>query len=193
VSPFNTGRSASDDASMSDRARALAQQALPQARQVGTTAVQGVKTGVEGVKTGVEGVLTGVEGARGWAAPRLHDAADALTASVAPKVSSALHNAANTVEPSAPARTGLRRLLNWKVLFGIGAAVAAAGAAAAIAMRQRYESATLAASDAAENVADAAETVADKASDVAGQLADNAADTTKTQEVNGQVPHTTRK
>jgi hypothetical protein len=157
---------------MSDRARALAQQAIPQARQAGASAVHGVRHGVEG--------------ARGWAAPRMHDAADALTASVAPKVSSALHTAAKSVEPAAPARTGIRRLLDWRVLFGIGAAVVAAGVAAAIGMRQRYESATTAAKDAAADVADKAGELADKASD-------KAEDAAKRSDVNGRVPHATHK
>ena len=157
---------------MSDRARALAQQAIPQARQAGTTAAHGVRHGVEG--------------ARGWAAPRMHDAAEAITASVAPKVSSALHNAARSVEPAAPAKTGIRRLFDWRLLLGVGAAVVAAGAAAAIAMRQRYESATIAAKDAAENVAD-------KAGEVADKLSDKAEDASQSTDVNGRIPHTTHK
>jgi hypothetical protein len=157
---------------MSDRARAIAQQAIPQARQAGTTAVHGVRHGVEG--------------ARGWAAPRMHDAAEAITASVAPKVSSALHSAAKSVEPAAPAKTGIRRLLDWRVLLGVGAAVVAAGAAAAMAMRQRYETATTAAKDAAENVAD-------KAGEVAGKVSDKAEETISKPDVNGRVPHTARK
>jgi hypothetical protein len=146
----------------------IAQQAIPQARQAGTTAVHGV--------------VHGVEGARGWAAPRMHGAADAFTASVAPRVSSALHSAASTVEPAAPARSGFRRLFGWRLLLGVGAAVVAASAAAAIAMRQRYESATTAAKDAAENVAD-------KADELAGQ-ADEAA---QRSDANGRVPHTAHK
>jgi hypothetical protein len=94
--------------------------------------------------------MQGVEGARGWAAPRLEDAADAITASVAPKVSSALRSTARTVKPAEPQKTGIRRLLDWRLLFGIGALVAAAGAAAAVMMKQRYQSATEDAKDAAE-------------------------------------------
>jgi hypothetical protein len=114
------------------------------------------------------------------------DAADALTASVAPKVSSALHSAAKSVEPAAPARTGIRRLLDWRVLLGIGAAVAAAGVAAAIGMRQRYESATMAAKDAAADVAD-------KAGELADKVSDQAEDPAKRSDVNGRVPHPTHK
>jgi multisubunit Na+/H+ antiporter MnhB subunit len=66
---------------------------------------------------------------------------------VAPKVSSALHITASRVQPVTPGRTGIRRLLDWRLLLGIGAAVAAAGAAAAFTMRKRYESATADAKD----------------------------------------------
>jgi hypothetical protein len=99
--------------------------------------------------TAVHGVRQGVEGARGWAAPRLDDAADAITATVAPKVSSALHSVAKQVKPASARKTGIRRLLDWRWLLGIGAAVAAAGTAAAMTMRKRYESATADASVAA--------------------------------------------
>jgi hypothetical protein len=157
---------------MSDRARALALQAIPQARQAGTTVFLGVKQGVEG--------------ARGWAAPRMHDAADALTASVAPRVSSAMHSAAKTVEPAAPARSGLRRLLDWRLLVGVGAAVVAAGAATAIAMRQRYESATSAAKDTAADLSDKADALADKVHDAAEEA-------TRRADVNGRVPHEAHK
>jgi hypothetical protein len=157
---------------MSDRARALAQQAIPQARQAGTTAVIGVRQGVEG--------------ARGWAAPRMHGAADAITASVAPKVSSALHSAAKSVEPAAPTRSGIRRLLDWRVLLGFGLAVAAASAAAAVAMRQHYETATMAAKDAADNAADMAGEVAEKVSDKAEEAA-------RRTDVNGKMPHAAHK
>jgi hypothetical protein len=94
----------------------------------------------------------GVHGAREWAAPRLEDAADAVTASVAPRVSAALRSTAHQVRPSEtkPGTAGLRRLLNWRWLLGAGAAIAAAGAAAALAMRRRYASATAEIHDDAE-------------------------------------------
>jgi len=139
VSLLKTGRSVSEKTSIGDRARDAAAQAIPQARRAGTTAVHGV--------------MQGVEGAREWAAPRLEGAADALTATVAPKVSSALHSAAQTVRPAQPSKTGLRRLLHWRWLLGLGAAVAAAGAATAVTMR-RYRSATADAKDTADTLAD---------------------------------------
>lgn len=136
---FKTGPSVSEKTSLGDRARGVAAQAVPQARRAGNTAVQGVKQGVGG--------------ARVWAAPRMHSAADAITDSVAPRVSSALHSAAKTVDTAPPSRTGIRRLLDWRWLFGIGAALAAAGAAAAISMR-RYQTATADAKDGADSLAD---------------------------------------
>jgi hypothetical protein len=129
----------SEKASIGDRARDVAAQAIPQARRAGNTAAHGV--------------MQGVQGARGWAAPRLEDAADAITATVAPKVSSALRSTARQVQPEQAGKTGIRRLLSWRWLFGIGAAIAAAGAAAAITMR-RYQSATADAKDSADTLAD---------------------------------------
>src|SRR6516165_9077521 len=111
-----------------DRARDVAAQAIPAGKRAGTTAVQGVRQGVQG--------------AREWAAPRIDDAAEAVTTTVAPKVSSALHATAEQVRPTEMAKTGARRLLSWQWLLGAGVALAAAGAGAAIAMRRRYASAT---------------------------------------------------
>jgi hypothetical protein len=88
-----------------------------------------------------DAAVQGVHGAREWAAPRLEDAADAVTASVAPRVSAALRSTAHQVRPNGT-KPGLRRLLNWRWLLGAGAALAAAGASAALAMRRRYASAT---------------------------------------------------
>ena len=91
-------------------------------------------------------------------APRLEDAADAVTGTVAPKVaetvtgtlaprvSSALRSTARQVRPN-DSRTGVRRLLSLRWLFVAGAVAAAAGAGAAIAMRRRYASATAEAPD----------------------------------------------
>ena len=90
-------------------------------------------------------------GAREWAAPRLDDAAEAITVSVAPKVSAALHSAASQVRPTPTStKTGLSRLLDWRWLVGLGAVAAAAGTTAAVAMRRRYASATAAAKAATE-------------------------------------------
>jgi hypothetical protein len=138
VSLMKTGSSVSEKGSLGDRARGLAAQAIPQARRAGTTAAQGV--------------MQGVDGARGWVAPRMHSAADAFTESLAPKVSSAMHSAAKTVDTAPPPKSGIRRLLDWRLLLGIGAAIAAAGAAA-VTMR-RYQSATADAKDGADSLSD---------------------------------------
>ena len=99
-----------------------------------------------------------------------------------PKVSSALRSTASQVRP-APAKTGVRRLLDWRWLLGLGAVVGVAGTTAAVAMRRRYARATAAAKDATEP--DAAEP------DVAGQAAadDSAADDSAAEapSVNGRV------
>src|SRR5580700_9624685 len=110
----------------------------------GTTAVQGVRQGVQNAREWAAPRLEdAVQGAREWAAPRLEGAADAVTTTVAPKVSSVLRSTAEQVRPDAKAgKTGLRRLLSWRWLFGAGAVVAAVGATAAVAMRRRYASAT---------------------------------------------------
>jgi hypothetical protein len=96
-----------------------------------------------------DAAVQGVHGAREWAAPRLEDAADAVTASVAPRVSAALRSTAHQVRPGGT-KPGPRRLLSWRWLLGAGAAIAAAGTSAAIAMRRRYASATAEIHDAAE-------------------------------------------
>jgi len=165
VSSLKTSRTPRGLAALGSRARDVATQAVPIGKRAGTTAVQGVRQGVHE--------------AREWAAPRLEDAADAVTASVAPRVSAALRTTAGQVRPEA-AKTGFRKILTWPWLAGVAAAIAAAGATAAVAMRRRYASATAEAGDATESPADEAappdeaapdEATADEAtgSDVNGQ------------------------
>ncbi len=165
MSLMRNGRSMSKQASIGDRARDVAAQAIPQARRAGTQARQAGTTAAHGVKQGARG-------ARGWVAPRMHGAADVIT-TTAPKVSSALHRAADQVQPVPAGKTGIRRLLNWRWLLGIGAAVAAAGSAAVVTMR-RYQNATADAKHAA-----------DSASDETGQPASS--DDGSMNQVNGQV------
>jgi hypothetical protein len=117
----------------------------------GTTAVQGVRQGVQNAKEWAAPRLEdAVQGAREWAAPRLEDVAEAVTASVAPKVSSALRSTAAQVRPEKSGKTGIRKLLDWRWLLGVGAVLAAAGATTAITMKRRYASATAEAKDATE-------------------------------------------
>jgi hypothetical protein len=133
---MRASRPADEKTTLGTRARVIAVAAIPQARRASTNAVNGVRQGVEG--------------ARGWAAPRLDQAADAFMVAVAPKVTSTLHSTASKVAPVPAGKTGIRRLLDWRLLLGIGAGLAAAGAAAAMTMRKRYQVATMAASEDAE-------------------------------------------
>src|SRR5271157_5021709 len=158
VSLMNTNGTTNGAATLGERAKDVAAQAVP----VGKTAVQGVRQGVRGAKE--------------WAAPRLEDAADVVDTTVAPKVSSALRSTAAQVRPSGPKRTGIRRLLDWRLLLGVGVAMAAAGAGAAITMRRRYASATAEAKNATES-----------SEDEQGQAGESASDAAARSEVNGRV------
>jgi len=123
----------------------------------------------------------GVHGAREWTAPRLEDAADAVTASVAPRVSAALRSTARQVRPGgAKSTAGLRRLLNWRWLLGAGVAIAVAGTSAALAMRRRYAAATAEVSDAADAPED--ESAPGRQTD-----ADGDGDDTARSDANGQI------
>jgi hypothetical protein len=161
-------------AAIGARAKDAAAQAAPVAQRVGTTAVQGARQGVQSAREwATPRMQDAVLGAREWAAPRLEDAADAVTTTVAPKVSLALRAAANQVRPvDTAAKTGLRRLLDWRWLVGLGAVAAAAGTAAAVGMRRRYASATAAAKAATEPDAPVGEPAAEDAtrSQVNGQV-----------------------
>jgi hypothetical protein len=189
VSLIKTNRTTGGAAAIGERAKDAAAQAIPMGKRAGTTAVQGVRQGVQGAKEWatprLEDAVHGarewatprledaVLGAREWAAPRLDDAADAVTTTVAPKVSSALRSTADQIRPSGTKRTGIRSLLNWRVLLGVGAALAAAGAGAAITMRRRYASATEEAKNATESPEE--------------QAGDPASDAATRSEVNGRV------
>lgn len=164
MSTINTSRTADRAAVIGARAKDAAAQAVPMGKRAGATAIQGARQGVHG--------------ARERAAPLLENAADAVTASVAPRVASALRSAARQVQPEGArsARTGVRAMLSWRWLLGIGAAVAAAGAAAAVVMRQRLARATAEAEEATESSPDESA----RAGELPGDTAPGA-------EVNGQV------
>jgi hypothetical protein len=83
--------------------------------------------------------------ARKWAAPRLETAADYTTATVAPKVSSALRTTAKQVQPDTGRST--RKIVLWSV-FGV--AVAAGAAAAGYVFRNRFKAAIAADSETAD-------------------------------------------
>jgi hypothetical protein len=170
VSHINTDRTTAGMAAISARAKDAAAQAVPVGKRAGTTAVQGVQGAMDWA---TPRITDAVLGARQWAAPRLEDAADAVTTTVAPRVSSALRATASQVRPTATtAKTGLRRVLDWRWLVGLGAVAAAAGTTAAVAMRRRYASATAAAKAATEPDVPVDESAAEDAarSQVNGQV-----------------------
>ena len=191
MSLIKTNGTTAGMAAIGARAKDAAAQAVPMGKRAGTTAVQGARQGVQGAKEwaaprvqdavrsaqewAAPRVQGAVQGSREWAAPRLEGAADAVDTSVAPAVSSALRSAASQIRPAGrSARTGLRRLLDWRWLVGLGAVAAAGGTAAAVAMRRRYASATAAAEEATEPDAQAPADGSD-------------AETAARSEVNGQV------
>jgi hypothetical protein len=179
VSQFNTDRTTSGMATIGARAKDVAVLVVPVGKRAGTTAVQGVRQGVQGAREwATPRVVVAVVGARQWAAPRLENAADAVTDSVAPKVSSMLRSAAAQVrlEEATPAKTGIRRLIDWRWVFGLGAAAAATGAAAAVAMRRRYAAATTEAKEGAESP-----------DEEGGQDGESESEAAARSEVNGQV------
>ena len=151
MSLIQTNRTTAGVATIGARAKDAVAYAVPAGKRAGTTAVQGALRGAASAKDWTAPrVQDAVRGAREWTAPRLDDAADAVTTSVAPKVSSALRSTASKVRPDPPARTGLRRLIDWRWLLGLGALAAAAGTTAAVAVQRRYASATADAEDATE-------------------------------------------
>jgi hypothetical protein len=115
VSSLKTSRTPRGIATIGARAKDAAAQAVPMGKRAGTTAVQGVLQGVhdarewgaprledaaDAVTRAKDAAAQGVHDAREWAAPRLEDAADAITSSVAPRVSSALRSTAGQVRPA---------------------------------------------------------------------------------------------
>jgi hypothetical protein len=178
VSLTNTDRTTDGTGRIGSRAKDVVVLVVPMGRRAGTAAVQGVRQGVQSATIwAAPRVEDAIYGMRTWTAPRLEDAADAVDASVAPRVSSALRATARQVRPyeETSGRSGLGRLLDWRLLLGVGAMAAAAGATAAAAMRRRYASATAEAKDATES------------SDEERAQEDESAGDVARSEVNGQV------
>ena len=178
MSEVNTNGATSGTAMMSARARDAAAQLVPVGKRAGTAAALGVRQGVQGAREwAAPRVVVAVLSARQWAAPRLEGAADVVTESLAPKVSTMLRSAASQVRPPEPApeKTGVRSLIDWRWLVGIGAALAAAGGTAAVAMRRRYANATAEAKEATETPGEED-----------GQDGESASEAARS-EVNGQV------
>lgn len=81
----------------------------------------------------------GVYVARGWAAPRLEDAADYCTTTVAPRVADTLRSTARQVSPDDSKRkSGLRSAMSLSLL---ALAAAAAAGAVAVLVRRQYKAA----------------------------------------------------
>jgi hypothetical protein len=84
--------------------------------------------------------------ARGWAAPQVDKASQAVQDSLAPKVSSLLSAAARRLEPDKPQRQPQR----WRKVAGVSATTAAATAFTAAVRSRRNANATTAAEDLGE-------------------------------------------
>jgi hypothetical protein len=134
-----------DSANTSARARAAglaaqaaaqnaAQNAAAAARTAAVAAQATAQTAASGVSSGVQ---QGVYSARRWTAPRLELAADHVTKTVAPSVSTALRTTARQVKPAEPAKG--RTALTWSLL---GAAIVATAGAAFALIRYQFRAAT---------------------------------------------------
>jgi hypothetical protein len=135
---------AANAATAAQNAAIAAQNAAVVATSAAQSASGAAKTAASNLSKGVnDKVYT----ARSWAAPRLDNAADYCTTTVAPKVSSALRTTARQVRPADRRSSKRSSIVTWSLL---GAAViAAVGAAAAIA-RYRYQTAIAADSEPAD-------------------------------------------
>lgn len=129
---------AANAANAAQNAALAAQNAAGVAAAAATSAAQTASDAAQTAAAGLsKGVKQGVYTARSWAAPRLDLAAEYCTTTVAPKVSTALHNTARQVSPpdTKPKRSSM---LTWSLL---GAAILAALGAAAAVARFRYRAA----------------------------------------------------
>jgi hypothetical protein len=162
-------------AAAAQTAATAAQTAAQEVSSVAQTAAQEVN----------KGVRQGVYRARVWTAPRLESAADYTTATMAPKVSSALRVTARQVSPQDVSQKNGRSALAWSIL---GAAVLAAAGAVAAMVRHRYRSAMAADSeeDASAETAPAG-TATPGSPDGSADSADAPAATSPDSGVNGRV------
>jgi trimeric autotransporter adhesin len=136
----DAGVAAARAAAASKAAQAAAAAAQTAAQNAGQTATLAAQSAAAGVSKGVQ---QGVYQARGWAAPVLHNAADYTTATLAPKVSAALHSTADQVSPEDTQKKG-RSMMTWSLL---AAAVLAALGAAGVIVRKRFQDAMAADSE----------------------------------------------
>ena len=185
----NAANAAQNAALSAQNAAGMAQVAAQNAAVVANNAAHNASDAAQTAAAGLnKGVRQGVYTARTWAAPRLDNAADYCTTTVAPKVSTALRNTARQVRPAEPASSKRSSMLTWSVL-GVSI-VAALGAGAAVA-RYRYRAAIAADSETADE-----EVMADSSgSQAAPATADGTEPKGKKQKdpgaessVNGRVP-----
>lgn len=152
----------------------------------GQMAAQGITGAAQMAAAGVgKGVRQGVYVTRVWAAPRLESAADYTTATMAPKVSSALRFTARQVRPEDAQKTS-RSVLTWSALAA--AVLATAGAVAALVT---YKSRTSTPSNAEEEFGQAGAAGAESATagaEGSAEASPGAADSASTEAgVNGRV------
>jgi hypothetical protein len=179
---------AANAANAAQNAAVVAQNAAGVAAAAATNAAQNASGAAQTAAAGLsKGVKQGVYTARSWAAPRLDNAADYCTATVAPRVSAALHTTARQVKPVDTASSKRSSVLTWSIL---GAAVLAALGAAGAVVRYRYRAAIASDSEAADEempTDSAGNQTMPQNPDGKRPAADNAKETDNETSVNGQV------
>jgi hypothetical protein len=179
---------ATNAANAAQNAALAAQNAAGVAAAAATNAAQNASGAAQTAAAGVsKGVKQGVYTARSWAAPRLDNAADYCTTTVAPKVSAALHTTARQVKPVDTASSKRSSVLTWSIL---GAAILAAVGAAGAVVRYRYRAAIASDSEAADEempTDSADDQTTPSTHDGKRPAAENAKDKDAETSVNGQV------
>lgn len=171
----DAGVAAAQAAAASKAAQVAAAAAQTAAQNAARTAAQASQAAAAGVSKGVQ---QGVYQARGWAAPVLHNAADYTTATLAPKVSAALHSTADQVSPEDTRKRG-RSMITWSLL---AAAVLAALGAAGVVVRKRFQDAM-----AADSEVDVEAVAVEESGTPADGAAADTASTSTDAGVNGRV------
>jgi trimeric autotransporter adhesin len=144
----NAANAAQNAALTAQNAASMAQVAAQNAAVVATNAAHSASDAAQTAAAGLnKSVRQRVYTARTWAAPRIDNAADYTTTTVAPKVSTALRNTARQVRPVEPASSKRSSMLTWSVL---GASILAALGAGVAVARYRYRTAIAADSETAD-------------------------------------------
>lgn len=122
------------------RVAPVAQTAAARVAPVAQTAAARVAPAAQTAAHGMgRSMRQGVHSARGWTAPRLEEAADYCTDTVAPRVAAALRSTARQVRPDdAKGKPSLRSVLSVSVL---AVATLAAAGAVAVLVRRQYKAA----------------------------------------------------